>query len=93
MQKIKTFILGNCPHCSKDFYVELEESSIEVKKIYTPVEIVTIKEELKNKLKGIILDQLEARDIYLSIDDENNIFDQEDANNMFNATKEKYEKK
>ncbi len=93
MQKIKTFILGNCPHCSKDFYVGLEEVPISVKKIYAPAEIMTIKEDLKNKIKGIIIDPIDIRDIYLFLDDENNIFDLEDAEEFLKDIKQKYEKK
>jgi len=93
MQKIKTFVLANCPHCSKDFYVKLEESPIEVKKIYTPVEMMTIKEDLKNKIKGIKIDSTEEKNICFSLDDEENIIDQEDADQMLEEIKKQYEQK
>lgn len=92
MQKIKTFVLANCPHCQKDFYVKLEESPIEVGKLYTPAEMMIIKEEMKAKIKLLNIPKDKELEIINSIDSEESIFDREDADQLVEIIKRQHEK-
>ena len=82
----------NCPHCKKDLYVGIEESPIEVRQIYTPAEIMTIKESLKQKIKALAIPAEIEAGMLADIDNENSIFDQDDANQLFEAVMKQYEK-
>lgn len=79
---IKSIVPYICPHCSKDFFVELTTIPTMVTGIITPADIERAKQEALDKIKALDVDPDSKVDVIKWIEDDETIFGPSDVDKI-----------